>query len=73
MSNEKRAGVSVGLLARSFSGLILAVEPESIGVRPSQAFERGGLTLSKNMKGLVNIFQKKAFCPILENRENKDR
>ena len=34
---------------------------ESIGVRPSQAFERSGLTLSKNMKGLAPFWTKAKY------------
>ena len=34
---------------------------ESIGVRPSQAFERIGLTLSKNMKGLAPFWTKAKY------------
>lgn len=33
----------------------------SIGVRPSQAFERSGLTLSKNMKGLAPFWTKAKY------------
>ena len=34
---------------------------ESFGVRPSQAFERSGLTLSKNMKGLAPFWTKAKY------------
>jgi hypothetical protein len=34
---------------------------ESIGLRPSQAFERSGLTLSKNMKGLAPFWTKAKY------------
>ncbi len=34
---------------------------ESIGVRPMQAFERSGLTLSKNMKGLAPFWTKAKY------------
>jgi hypothetical protein len=34
---------------------------ESIGVRPRQAFERSGLTLSKNMKGLAPFWTKAKY------------
>ena len=34
---------------------------ESIGVRPSQVFERSGLTLSENMKGLAPFWTKPKY------------
>ena len=43
---------------------------ESIGVRTSQAFEKSGLTLSKNMKGLAPFWTKAKYGKIsIEGRD----
>ena len=45
----------------------------SIGVRPSQAFERSGLTLSKNMKGLAPFWTKAKYGKMsIEGRDLVD-
>jgi len=46
---------------------------ESIGVRTSQAFEKSGLTLSKNMKGLAPFWTKAKYGKIsIEGRHMVD-
>ena len=43
---------------------------ESIGVRPMSAFERGGFSLSKNVKGLAPFWTKAKYGKIrIEGRD----